>query len=351
MDADRRRGQPKRKMRKNPKIIALAAALLFLVGAGTAVALYWTWAAEQLVTGVDRWRGEQEARGYRIAYEGPQLDGFPAALHARFTGPSIEAPGAWRWSGPNLDGNAKLLSPLNIRLSFPGAHRFEALYGEESLAVELAALAADAQVWLLTSGRLEAAETELRDVRVSGAVPLVLERLWARLEALERKSRQDLQAFELALESGAVDLPAGMGGPFGDKVDAIRLKATLIGEIPSGSAKDALARWRETGGSLEIQDGMLSWGPLVIEASGALTLDEELRPQGKLQARVSGLPEIADLLQQGGAIEPDAAAGIKIMAAVLGGQKGGPGAQLPITLRRGRLYLGPAKVLRFGPIL
>jgi hypothetical protein len=341
-------------MQQRSLIILLVAGALVLAGLAGAVAVYWNWAAGQLVTGVERWRGAQESRGYAIHYQGPDLDGFPTALQARFSGPRIEAPGAWRWTGPEIAGEAGLLTPLNIRLDFPGAHRFEALLGEESITFDLAAAVAAAQIWLGGDGRLEAAETELKYLHVTGSPLIALERLWTRVEARFLPGDGDgggQPAFDLAVEARAVELPAGTGGALGDRIEGLDLETTLVGDIPAGATKAALGIWRDAGGNLRIHASELTWGPLVIEAEGNLTLDGKLRPKGRLQARVRGLTELADILVERGAIDAEAAAGIKIMAAVLGGQNGGPGAKLPITLRRGRLYLGPAKVLRFGPIL
>ena len=40
-----------------------------------ALALYWFWAADRAATAIAQWTEEQRARGYEIAYRGPEIGG------------------------------------------------------------------------------------------------------------------------------------------------------------------------------------------------------------------------------------------------------------------------------------
>lgn len=53
----------------------ILAALGVAVVAPGALALYWFWAADRVATAIAEWTEEQRARGYEIAYRGPEIGG------------------------------------------------------------------------------------------------------------------------------------------------------------------------------------------------------------------------------------------------------------------------------------
>ncbi len=104
-------------MRRRKRLsIALAATLCLLFMGLTG---YWFWASEALAEGIERWRGQQIERGYAIAYDGPQMSGFPFALTVTFDQPKVTSPQDLTWEGPTISGKAKLWDPFTIDLQFP----------------------------------------------------------------------------------------------------------------------------------------------------------------------------------------------------------------------------------------
>ena len=159
-------------------------------------------------------------------------------------------------------------------------------------------------------------------------------------------------------QTRGIVLPGGIRSPFGPRVERLAFDAALIGLIPGVVPGDepgaALARWRDTGGLVEIQDLEIAWGPLNVNASGTATLDQRLRPEGVFTARIRGLPEILDALAGQGLIEPGVALALKLTAIALATRKdadGRPEVELPITLQDGLFYLGPAALFRLAPVL
>ncbi len=158
----------------------------------------------------------------------------------------------------------------------------------------------------------------------------------------------------LSGETRGITLPEGTPSPFGERVERIAFNATLLGAIPTGAPAEALARWRDSGGLLEVEEVRLTWGPLDLRAEGTATLDQRLRPQGAFTARIRGLPDALDAFAARGLIEPGVALALKLTALTLAKQRDETGkavVELPITLQGGLFYLGPVALFRLSPVL
>ncbi len=93
------------------------------------------------------------------------------------------------------------------------------------------------------------------------------------------------------------------------------------------------AAWREAGGYVEVRGLSVVWGPLRFSGAGELRPVPEGGLQGPLRGRLEGYAEAAALLARAGVIsQADARA-----TATPAGRE----VELPLSLRNGRLMLGP----------
>ncbi len=329
------------------------------------LAAYWFWAANQVEAAIALWTGEQRARGFEIDYRGPELGGFPIRLAVAFSEPRIAAPQGWRWSGAAIAGQAAFWNPLLLRLDLPLEQTLSAAWRGQRRDLTLNAAAARGLVHLSREGWLEAATVEMEGVVLSEAgggtlsAEMLRYRLTRRPPTLEGVDDWTLL---VSGETRGIVLPDGIRSPFGARIENLAFDAAVIGLIPGlvpggvpgGEPGAALARWRDTGGQVEIQDLEIAWGPLKVTASGTATLDQRLRPEGVFTARIRGLPKILDALAGQGLIEPGVALALKLTAIALATRKdadGRPEVELPITLQDGLFYLGPAALFRLAPVL
>lgn len=334
------------------------------------LAAYWFWAADRVEAAIAQWTEAQRARGYEIAYRGPELSGFPVRLAVGFSEPRVAAPQGWRWSGAAITGQAAFWQPRTLRLDLPLEQTLSAEWRGHRRELALSAAAARGLIHLGRDGRLDAATVDMERVVLTeegggtaGAETLRyrLSRRPPTLEGPTLEGRDDWTLL-LAGETRGIALPEGFRSPFGPRVERLAFDATLIGLIPEvapgGEPAAALARWRDSGGLVEVQDLALVWGPLDVTASGTATLDPQLRPQGAFTARVRGLPEVLDALVRQGLIEPGVAFALKLTALTLASGPGGNNdsdgratVELPITLQDGLFYLGPVALFRLAPVL
>lgn len=325
------------------------------------LAAYWFWAAGQVEAAIAQWTGEQRERGFEIDYRGPELSGFPVRLAVAFSQPRIAAPQGWRWAGAAIAGQAAFWNPRVLRLDLPLEQTLSATWRGHQRDLTLNAAAAHSLVHLGRDGGLTAATVEMDGAVLSdaGGGTLSIETLRYRLTR-RPPTLEGVDDWTLLVsgQTRGIGLPDGISSPFGPRIERLAFDAALIGVIPRVVPGDepgtALARWRDTGGQVEIQDLEIAWGPLNVTATGTATLDQRLRPKGVFTARIRGLPEILDALAVQGVIEPGAALALKLTAIALATRKGADGrpeVELPITLQDGLFYLGPAALFRLAPVL
>jgi hypothetical protein len=326
---------------------------------------YWFWAADRVEAAIAQWTEAQRARGYEIAYRGPELSGFPVRLAVRFSEPRVAAPRGWRWSGAAITGQAAFWAPRVLRLDLPLEQTLSAAWRGHRRALALSASAARGLIHLGREGWLEAATVEMENVVLTeeGGGTLRAETLRTQLTRRPPTLEgTDDWTLLLGVETRGIALPEGVRSPLGPRVERVAFDATVIGPIPGiapgigpgGDTAAALTLWRESGGRVEVQNLAFAWGPLDVTASGTATLDRQFRPQGAFTARIRGLPEVLEVLAGQGLIEPGVALALKLTAMTLAtrdGATGRPEVALPITLQDGLFYLGPAALFRLAPVL
>jgi hypothetical protein len=327
-----------------------------LAVAAAALAGYWFWYAGQIEDGIARWAAAQQQRGYRVAYGGPVIDGFPLTHVARLEGPKIEAPSGWRWQGPALTGRMKVWNPQRIAVSFAGLHR---LHGPDTGAAggaEIESAAADAIVFVRPDGRLQGADAEISGLELRGYLAEPLRAAALRLHLQPLYPDQPTQPIHFAFDGEAWDIqvPPEIASPFDPRAEHLRAQGRLEGAIPDAAPRLALTLWRNAGGLLVLDRLELDWPPITLEATGRLTLDEALRPLGDLQARIAGLPDLFDRLAAQGLMADNQARATKLAVLALAAERDSQGravVELPLSFRQGYLYLGPLRLLPVSPVL
>lgn len=338
-----------------PYRLAVAALLLLaLVSVGLAGA--WLWARAALAEGIARWRAEQIERGYLVAYHGPAFAGFPFALSVSITAPRVVTPQGIAWEGPPISGEAKVWDPFTIDLSYPGLHRLSFTEDGEPRAANITAEKASGRVVLQRDGRIESARIDLAQLvlRGEGFESMAAQRLTARLGPLTPGADGGLEMLDLIAEAIGVQLPPGRGALLGDQLAKLSFDSTVVGGIPPGKPETALPAWRDRGGAWRFRRLAAVWGPLELQADGALRLDEALRPEGELDSTLRGADAVIDRLVAAGKMKPEAALAARLTLMALGRRDGATGETVlavPISLRQGMLYLGPIPIVPIAPVL
>lgn len=347
-------------MRHRRRCLLIVLALL-LVAAGAYTA-FWFHAAGRVRDGLAAWTSARLAQGYSVAYDGPEISGYPWHLRIRLDRIALAAPGGrWRWSGDAVQ--AKLmpwafrritLRPLGLQaVTYPAAD------GSETAT----AVAADAKAVILVSdrGRLEEAHAKAEGLSV--ALPLAPGPLAVASAELDFALPPAPQAAPdggppapsavLSLRLNEVTLPQAAAGPLGPHVQWLTAEAALDGTLPPESPAKALAAWRDAGGALELRRLELAWGPLELAGDATLALDGNMQPEGAGTARIRGYGETIDALVVQGLMKPQAGTLAKAALGLMAKTPADGGAKVltvPLTVESQVLYAGPVALLRLPRI-
>jgi hypothetical protein len=319
------------------------AATLAAVAAAAGYGVYWFAIARELREGLPQWAEARRAEGYAVAWRKAEIGGFPLAFRLRLEGVSLVR--AQRFAVTARAAEMVATSaPWNLR-----HWRFSAPRG----AVVTAPLEAAAVTAATLTGSV-AAEGDATRVTATasglaghgGADGFAARALTAELTlpAHPPETYRDTM-LTLSASLDAADLPEAPP-PLARRIDTLSLTARIKGEIASGPLDLALARWRDAGGTIEIEHGHVAWGSATVELDGTLALDAALQPEGALTATVTGADTIVDAVVAAGAMEQRFAAFAKsvLHAIALPGADGTERLHVPVTVQDQRLYLGPAAI-------
>lgn len=316
---------------------------LVLVAAAAIWSGAWVYAAGEAGRRLDAWRKAEADLGRDWTCPERRIGGYPFALTIDCTGATFVGHGRDHTDTATLAHVAAavtLLHPRHVALSLRAPFSFRT----SDRATDVAATWAGLDVDLAPASNIRTVDLRGTDIAVNGTFgPSGRQdggaaRLSARLTMLYAEPRL---AFTVAI--GGTDIPP-LDALFGDtrQVDidlAGQLDQARLGEARTLNA--IVDTWRQAGGRVDLASAHLQRGRSALSAHGSLSLDEDHRPRGLLQAQFVGLGPI---LEQYG-INPGLAAAGSLLSTLFGGggrQAAPPGAiSLPIDLRDGRLGIGP----------
>jgi hypothetical protein len=150
--------------------------------------------------------------------------------------------------------------------------------------------------------------------------------------ALGPKERQDFHIDHLSLrlmaklkgaaridasadfDASGVELPDDGRWPLGALVKHASADISLASPALSGvAAADQARAWHDWGGVLQVQNLVLQWGPLDLQAQAHMGLDGALQPAGEGHAAIKGWAETVDALAAGGVMPDGMAQTVKMV--------------------------------------
>lgn len=285
-------------------IAATVAAMLVLL----AVCAGWFLAANQVQGEIAGWTERQRSAGIVFSHGEMALGGFPFRIELSIPDPVLaSADGRRRWEGPTLHLRAPLWRSDLLDYEAAGRHRYR-FTGTDGLSHEIVFdLVAAAGLIALDEDRIRTATLKAETLRITGTAPgeVIVGSLAADLRLTPEHAadlRQDSGL--LGLSARSIAFAGGGEDPTAEPIQSLDLELALTGPFPWGEAPDALARWREAGGTLELRRAALDWAGLTVAGDGAVALDDRMRPQGTLALRLDNLQPTLQKLTAEGALAP-----------------------------------------------
>jgi hypothetical protein len=325
--------------------LAVVAVLLVLLGAYTA---YWLIVATRISDGIAAWAQTERAEKVDVSWQKVGVRGFPLFWRVELKNavlrdgrlspsPELRIPAVSATVRPWDFGSWQLTAPEGLSAMLAGGGERPPLKLAAHTAIGVVAVDPEAgtNLWL-----------NLQDVSAeAGAkVPISSADAWVILPPKPPRSHT-APALGIALDLRQVQLPA-MTSVLNDTIEQLAFGVTVKGAVPSGKLAQAVAEWRDAGGTVELDNLHLDWGGVGATASGTIALDRELQPVGGFSGAIEGYDKILIGLVQSGRMRAADAGLARLALAMLAkaGPDGRPEIKTAFTIQNGEMFLGPAKL-------
>lgn len=321
-------------------------------------AVYWFHLAGQLRGHMENETANLVAQGFQASYNTLSITGFPSDITLTLKGAVLGDPNGWALGAEKvigvvspfdpaqatliLDGKLHWVLPINGRLrSFDGA--------ADTLKAEIG-LGGKKTHW---QGDLRVENLAMVEAKSGDILGVAYLKAQAQANDAPDPSAQQ-SAYDLLIRANDITLPKRLSSPWGNRVKETTFEASLMGRIPKAhSIEEALATWRDIGGTAQILRLTLDQGPVHLASDGTIALDGNLQPVGRAIARVSGYIEIIDALVERQVMRSRDAPIAKMVLGALAKRPDTGGRavlNVPITLKKQTLYAGPVALTRFNPV-
>jgi hypothetical protein len=337
-------------MRARPILLPLL--LLAVVGAGYTA--WWFYAAGVVRDSVANWIAAERAQASFIEFKGMEVTGYPLSLTARTSDFSIRRADGLSWRGPELVAHARPWNPLAITVDLPGEQ--EAAIVNQGSAPPLSIVAKDGGTGLVNLN-LGGAVTDatLHLTHVTAGLPGGLNAATVGSidlsAAFPESPPTDHGGTAVTVHANLKDLglPPDQKSPLGRTIDTAAFTARAKGQLPARFTEPEIAAWSRNGGTINIDQLNLAWGPLRMTGTGTLALDSALQPIGAVSAEVIGINPTMDSLASAGIVRPGDAAMAKVALGLLSRRSTPdkqPIVEASVTAQDGWLYFGPVRLMR-----
>ena len=335
--------------------MALAALLLVacLVGIG------WWYGAGRFAAAVDGWVAARRGEGWRIDAPAPRITGFPLRWTARFAAIALtppapgDRPPPWSWQGHEVTVSWSLFDTGGVHLGTRGTSSLDIASDGSKLPFLLDSQAIALRLDLQALPLQKAAGSATRLALSAPDFSAAAERLGFELSydpASPLDHKQLAGRLSLTLERTILTLP-GQQQPAPPLSGS--LSAALMGRPPAAPLAQAIAAWRDEGGTIELDPIDLRSGAVAVKADATLALDGENRLIGAGTANISGFDQAVEELVASGHLSARDAPLAKLGFTALAKpdpKTGVATVALPVTAENGFLYLGPMKIATLKPI-
>jgi hypothetical protein len=290
------------------------------------------------------------------------ITGFPFSFEATLGGIAVlgrDARGTWEW---HADRALVQLSPWlgrDATFDLAGRHKLRFRAGRVPLDLDITAARASGEARFGGAGEpdiytLAPENVTLRDITSGSTLKAEATSFQLFLyPPQERRTANTQPVAGVLVDLNGIDLPAGMARFLAPRLTKLAAEIQVLADLPIPMDRRNIARFREAGGSVEVKNLVLQWGPATIDGSGTVTLDPGLQPEASFAARIIGFEETADALVAAGLIRIQEAQGVKLLLSLMARRSDpGRGAEIrvPITIQDRAIFVGPARLARMPQI-
>ena len=337
-------------------VLAVSGALVLAIAGYSA---WWMVVADQLLTGIDRWRVERADEGVAATWANAETSGFPNDIVITITEPEIRVPGAWSWQGSELVLSVSPLSLDAVAFRADGDHLIEDLRGPDALRYDVAAEALRGTARGSQDAGAVALDVENMTVREDGREIGLIRSLAVALDRPAQPATPDPGAlvppvaFDLVVDLVYEDKTIAVAWFEAGATQQTDFRVIVRGDVALPLTRRGLEPWRDAGGVLELVSLTARVGPLHLSGDGTFSLDHTLQPVGALTLNAKGYGAVIDLLAERRLLAVNNVGTLKTfldMFAKVDGTDGLRVLSTAISLQDGKVFLGPFELGRLPTV-
>ena len=302
---------------------------------------YWFGAARLVERAAEAWFKAQTGAGTLAGHDGLRVTGFPLRFALDITRPHLaDTDTGTGWSAAEARIAARAWMPWRVTLDLPEQQMLD-LPGQE-LTINSSAMTAT--VALLPGATLPLDWTDLSGDGVS----LLSSQGWAlaiaHITATTRRDLTDPLTHDLRAEARSITPDEGfrrrlaMQSTLPELIEGWRVDAALSFTAPlDRNAAEMQPRLA----ALKLRDATLTWGTLILSASGDLTPDAQGFAEGRIDLRLTGWRDLVPVLVAAQLVKPEVAPTVTRALEVMAKDGTAEVLDMPLVLSEGWMRLGP----------
>jgi hypothetical protein len=333
----------------------LSVATILLAGGDT---LLWVAGTRLLSSGLDSWTAQLRADGWKVSQGTRTSFGWPltaglAVNDIGLFGGERTVPGGVGWAAGRVVLTLSLFSPGTLVIAPEGQETLRLFHGQP-VTFSADRILVYLPVW--RSGR--GSQADLVAKEVTGGIIGTGHPQDVRVAALSLHAESQPRdgggvTAAMRLRAREIELPDIGKWPLGATVSSAGAVLDVVSPNLDGPGHDAASQaeaWRKGGGTVELRDVALHWGPLKLTGSALLGLDEKLQPAGTGTADVSGTAAALDALVDAGVVQAGMGATAKAVLTAMAQLPGGNAVRLPFVLRNNTVSVGQIPLARVNDV-
>jgi hypothetical protein len=313
---------------------------------------YWFYAAGEVVGAIEKWAEQRRAMGMSVAYDELEVGGYPFRIRVDAPGVQIGVPAhplkpVLNSASLSAIGQPWKLNHILVQLN--GAHELRFAMGTRQRSARLDMETGLASIKLTENGAIDRISLDFGNVAF--AIDKTTLAASERLQVHYRPGVRQDSLFDLAIQMGRSNFAIKDAQALGNEIAAFDTQLSLMGafdDVPAGV--HPVLHWRDQGGTLEVNKFHLAWGPMITDANGTLSLDDQLRPLGAMTTKITGYEVLVDVAREQGQLSDEGASAAKAALGLLA-VAGGGRLSVPLNLQDGYVFLGPVKLARLAPVI
>lgn len=313
------------------------------VAVGLIWSLYWYGAAYSLRQGISGWFQVQQQRGWQADFADISTSGYPMRHITTLTSPALADPSngtAWRADWLHLDNPA--IWPGRQTIQFPPtAQRLS--YFDRTVVLQAEGMTTDLHLAPGIDLQVQRLALNSGPWQIDGAAGQVAQAQALTVSMVQTDQPETYQFDVVVPEFSPGEFArrsAGSDAALPDSFQSLQLDMQVRFDRPWD--RRALEDRRPQPVEINLKLGRAEWGALSLFATGAVTVDGNGVPTGRIAFKAENWRDMLAVLQGSGAIPQIALEPTARILNMLSSISGNPNAlDVELTLKNGRVNLGP----------